>query len=117
MMKLSNIEVEQIELSLKRELPRFYRKLLVEVGAGETISDCVIYHPSEIDELYEYKFDDDELLYKTYFPIGCNNLTQELWVIDVMQDKVASIHHETHEDDWPNENWSEYEEWVDTIKI
>ena len=52
------------------------------------------------------------LLYSKYFPIGCNNKTQELWIIDVPRDKIASIWHETHEDDWPEETWLEYEEWI-----
>ena len=113
---LTNIEIDEIEDALGREIPRFYRKLLVEVGFGES-GDVELYHPKEVDELYEFKFDDDELLYKKYFPFGCNNRTQEIWIIDIEQDKVASIYHETHEDDWPQEDWKEYELWALENKI
>ncbi|MDH5325477.1 MAG: SMI1/KNR4 family protein [Gammaproteobacteria bacterium] len=113
MKTLSNAEIDNVESKQRVTLPRFYRKLLLEEGYGQTEDQKEIYHPSEINELYELKFDDESLLYNKYFPIGCNNRTQELWIIDVTNDKIASIWHETHEDDWPNENWSEYEVWIE----
>lgn len=113
---LTNKEIDEIESSLGRGIPRFYRKLLVEIGFGES-GDIVLYHPKEIDDLYELKFDKEKLLYKKYFPFGCNNRTQELWIIDLEQDCVASIYHETYEDDWPQEDWKEYELWALENKI
>jgi hypothetical protein len=56
---LTNKGIDEIEGALGRETPRFYRKLLVEVGFGES-GDIELYHPKEIDELYEFKFDDEE---------------------------------------------------------
>ena len=112
MKTLSETDVTKAEAELGISLPRFYRKFLIEEGYGETTSDKEIYHPLEILELYENKFDDEELLFKKYFPIGCNNKSQELWIIDINKDKISSISHETHEDDWPNEIWCEYSQWV-----
>ncbi len=51
---LTNKGIDEIEGALGRETPRFYRKLLVEVGFGES-GDIELYHPKEIDELYEFK--------------------------------------------------------------
>ena len=112
MKRLSNTEIDKSEEAIGVKLPRFYRKLLLEEGFGERNDNKVIYHPSEIAELYEYKFDDEELLYNKYFPIGCNNKTQELYIIDIENDKMSNIFHETHEDYWSDEKWLDYEKWV-----
>lgn len=116
MESLTNKEIDEIGKSLGRDIPHFYSQLLLEIGYGES-GDIELYHPQELDELYQFKFDDEKLLYKKYFPFGCNNRTGELWVIDIEQDCVASIYHETHEDDWPQENWREPEQWLLASKI
>jgi len=117
MQTLSNREIDQVEKALEIELPRFYRKLLIEIGFGESDLDNELYHPSKIFELYEFKFDNEELLFKKYFPFGCNNPKQELWIIDIELDRACSIDHETHEDDWPFEQWLEYETWLEKNEI
>jgi hypothetical protein len=52
------------------------------------------------------------VLFHPYFPFGCNNGKQELWVIDAAAERAASIWHETHPADWPEEEWLDYHEWI-----
>jgi len=112
--KISNNKIDRIEKTHNFTLPGLYRKLLIEMGFGEFGVDKSkdIYHPSEIRELYESFFDDPEELFNIYFPFGCDNETQELWIIDVKQEKAASIWHETVPEDWEDESWLTYENWV-----
>lgn len=114
MKKISNNEIDQIEKTHNFKLPGLFRKLLVEMGFGEFGVDKSkeIYHPNEIRELYESFFDEPEDLFNLYFPFGCDNKTQELWVIDIKQEKAASIWHETVPEDWDEEKWLTYEDWV-----
>ena len=120
MSPISNTEIQSLETQLGSPIPGLYRKLLGEIGHGSfgqqaTAShntSLIIYHPLEIADLYGYHFDDPALLFGTYFPFGCNNETQELWIIDVTHEKAASIWHETHPEDYPNEGWLPYEDWV-----
>ena len=114
MKKISNNKIDRIEKTHNFTLPGLYRKLLIEMGFGEFGVDKSkdIYHPSEIRELYESFFDDPEELFNIYFPFGCDNETQELWIIDVKQEKAASIWHETVPEDWEDESWLTYENWV-----
>jgi hypothetical protein len=111
MRQLSNAELDAIETQLPGRLPGLYRKLLVEVGAGEE-GAVEIYHPLEIEELYRCHFDDPQHLFNIYFPIGCNNRSQEIWLIRIEDDRAASISHETHPDDYPEERWLSYETWL-----
>lgn len=120
MEKLTNQEITEIEKTLGLTLPCLYRKLLVEVGFGRygQRSDCKwnttkeLYHPAVVRDLYAQFFDDPSALFHPYFPFGCNNDKQELWVIDSAAERAASIWHETIPDDWPDEEWQDYHAWV-----
>jgi hypothetical protein len=105
-------QIEALETSLGVSLPGLYRKLLVEVGHGKTESGKQIYHPAEIWPLYEPFFDDPSQIFHPYFPFGCDNHLQDLWVIDGERKLAASISHETVPDDWPEEDWLDYGAWV-----
>jgi hypothetical protein len=99
---LSNTEIDEIERSRGVTLPRLYRRLLVEIGPGK-FGDVQQYHPAEIHVLYERFFDDPAQLFNPYFPFGCHNRKQELWIIDATSETAASIWHETVPDDWAEE--------------
>jgi len=62
--------------------------------------------------LYAQFFEDASVLFAPYFPFGCDNNTQDLWVIDAASEKAASISHDVHPDDWPDEEWLTYEDWI-----
>jgi len=121
MKKLTNQEIAEIEKALGLPLPGLYRKLLSEVGYGRYGQrlDCKwnttkeLYHPSVVRDLYASFFDDPALLFHPYFPFGCNNEKQELWIIDSVAERAASIWHETVPDDWPEEEWLGYDNWVE----
>jgi hypothetical protein len=112
MATLSNGEIDAIERDLGITLPGLYRRLLFEIGPGE-FGEVAIYHPSEVRELYEPFFDDPRQLFNPYFPFGCHNRKQELWVIDGAAEAAASIWHETVPDDWSEEQWLTYEKWIE----
>lgn len=109
---MSNMEIDEIERSHEMCLPGLYRRLLVEVGYGRVGPNAELYHPARIRELFETFFDDPSRLFHPYFPFGCRDDTQEVWVIDAEMELAASIWHETVPDDWPDEQWLPYEEWV-----
>ena len=111
MEKLSNAEIDSLEVKIGYRLPGLYRKLLVEIGAGEQ-GAVEIYHPLQIAELYKHHFDDHLLLFEAYFPFGCNNKRQEIWLVRVSDEQAASVWHETHSDDYLGENWLSYEDWL-----
>jgi hypothetical protein len=113
MAAISNQEIEEIERNLGRELPGLYHRLLFEIGPGRIGSAAEIYHPLAVRELYESFFDDPNQLFNPYFPFGCQNKLQEVWVIDAAREKSASIWHETVPDDWPDEEWLSYETWIE----
>lgn len=110
---LSNSEIDVIETALGSPLPGLYRRLLAELGPGPVGENAEIYHPIIVRELYESFFDDPEQLFNSYFPFGCDNRKQELWVIDAATERAAAIWHETVPDDWPDEEWLPYESWVE----
>ncbi len=120
MQKLTNEAVTEIEQTLGVTLPGLHRKLLVEIGFGKygQMADCrwnttkELYHPAAIRDLYASFFEDPEVLFSPYFPFGCNNQRQDLWIIDSARELAASIAHDTHPDDWPDEEWLSYEDWV-----
>jgi hypothetical protein len=112
MQLLTNPQIDELEESLDIVLPGLYRKLLVEIGVGELPSGRQIYDPTEIAPLYEPFFDDPGDLFDPYFPFGCHNRLQEVWIIDSSRELAASISHETVPDDWPEEEWLSYEEWI-----
>ena len=121
MKKLTNSEISEIEIRIGIELPGLYRKLLVEVGYGEFRETDTsfntkkeIYHPEKVRELYEPFFDDPNELFDPYFPFGCNNETQDLWIIEGKKEKAAAIPHETVPEDWVDEEWLSYEDWIRT---
>jgi hypothetical protein len=91
-----------------------YRRLLIEIGYGSVGDVAEIYHPSAVQEMYETFFDDPAQLFQLYFPFGCRNSKQEVWVIDAAVERAASIWHETVPDDWPDEEWLPYDQWVRT---
>ena len=109
---LSNSEIDVIEQSLGVTLPGLYRKLLVESGFGAVSDHTQIYHPNEVRALYEPFFDQAGQLFAPYFPFGCDNDEQTLWIIDAEQERAATIWHETVPDDWPEEDWLAYEDWI-----
>ena len=112
MEKLSESEIDDLERTLGLRVPGLYRKLLIELGWGAMANRCEVYHPSHVWQLYEPFFDDPTQLFTLYFPFGCNNVKQEVWVIDSPRELAASIWHETVPDDWPEERWLQYDEWV-----
>jgi len=109
---LTNAEIEEIEGLLGHKLPGLYHRLLFEIGHGRITAEAEIYHPSVIRELYEPFFDDPGQLFNPYFPFGCQNRKQELWVINAATETAASIWHETVPDNWPEEEWLSYEHWI-----
>lgn len=109
--RLSNSELDTVSTALGHELPGLYRKLLVEEGFGR-VGSIQIYHPREIEQFYEYHFEDPAELFHRWFPFGCDNLSQEIWIIDPIGEKAASIWHETHPDDYDEEEWLPYESWI-----
>jgi hypothetical protein len=108
----TNPQMNDLEKSLGVTLPGLYRKLLLEIGYGTTPSGKQIYHPTEIRPLYGPFFDDASQLFNPFFPFGCDNHRQEMWVIDGNRELAASIWHETVPDDWPEESWLDYADWV-----
>jgi hypothetical protein len=109
--KLTNFQIDEIESELGLELPGLYRKLLVEIGHGE-YGDIEIYHPKEINGLYEFHFEVPSELFNVFFPFGCNNRTQEIWLIDPSKELAANIWHETHPESYPDEGWLPYDQWI-----
>ena len=103
-------EIDAAEAALGMRLPEFYKQLLIDVGHGRH-GDREIYHPSAVRELYEPFFEDATHLFAPYFPFGCDNMLQELWIIDADAGLAASIWHETVPDDWPEEEWLPVDEW------
>lgn len=104
-------EIDAVQAALGRDIPALYRRLLTERGHGRE-GDIEIYHPLRIRALYEPFFDDPSQLFSAYFPFGCNNRTQEIWIIDLRSGKAASIWHETVPEDWPEEEWHTCEVWI-----
>jgi hypothetical protein len=113
MAAMTKNEIDSIERELGITLPGLYRRLLVEIGPGKVGDAARIYHPGEIRALYEPFFDDPGQIFHPYFPFGCHDAKQELWVIDAAAERAASIWHETVPDDWPEEQWLSYEQWVE----
>lgn len=107
---LTLAEIDATEAEIGARLPSFYRQLLVEVGHGQN-GDWEIYHPIAVRELYEPFFDDPAQLFNPYFPFGCNNHLQELWIIDASAGRAASIGHETVPEDWSEEKWLTFDDW------
>ena len=109
---LTNPEIDELEKAMGTSLPGLYRKLLVEIGHGDTASGKEIYHPAEIRDLCEQLFDDPSEMFNQYFPFGCDNSSHEIWVIDGRRELAASISSETVPEDWPGEAWLDYADWV-----
>lgn len=108
----SNPEIEAIAEELGRKLPGLYHRLLFEIGPGPFGRNAEIYHPLSVRKLFEPFFDDPNQLFSPFFPFGCQNVKQELWIIDAAAEAAASIWHETVPDDWPDEDWLPYEDWI-----
>jgi hypothetical protein len=83
---------------------------LTAVGYGRH-GNCEIYHPTAVRGLYEPFFDNPAELFAPYFPFGCDNLRQDLWIIDAAAERATSVWHETVPDDWREERWLPYDEW------
>jgi hypothetical protein len=111
MKRLTEAELGAIEERMGVQLPSLYRELLLRHGHGP-FGEREVYHPEMVEELYEPFFEDANLLFSPYFPFGCDNHKQEMWVIDSGRGMVAAISHETHPDDWDGEVWMPYAEWV-----
>jgi hypothetical protein len=110
MQKLTTTDLDAAEMTLGVRLPALYREILVELGLG-AFDKREIYHPLAVRDLYEPFFDDPTQLFAPYFPIGCDNRTQELWIIDATTNRAASIWHETVPEDWPDEEWLDFDQW------
>jgi hypothetical protein len=111
MPRLTHPEMDAIERACGHKLPELYRSLLANVGYGPVGTAAEIYHPLAIKELYEPFFDKPAQLFDLYFPFGCQNVTQEIWVIDVSREVAASLWHETVPEDWDGEEWLPYDLW------
>ncbi|HEY1172678.1 MAG TPA: SMI1/KNR4 family protein [Verrucomicrobiae bacterium] len=120
MQRLTNETITEIEHTIGVSLPGLYRKLLIEIGHGkfDQKPECrwntakEIYHPTAIRELYSSFFDNPSVLFSPYFPFGCDNQRQDLWIIDSSRELAACIAHSTHPDDWPEEEWLAFEDWI-----
>ncbi len=112
---LSSSELASLERDLGHPFPPIYRDLLRSLGNGRHSSDVTVYHPSEICELYSHHFESDGDLFNRYFPFGCNEAEQAIWLVDVRSGYVATIDHETHPDDYPDEGWLKSDEWRTTV--
>ncbi len=120
MIKLTQVQIETIERELGVKLAAFHRQLLMDLGVGELVGSPKsewngsqeIYHPESIRSLFEEFFEDPSMIFSRYVPIGCDNGTQEIWVIDQERSMAASISHETVPDDWPEEEWVSCEQWA-----
>jgi hypothetical protein len=110
---LSNPEIEAIARQLGHKLPGLYHRLLFEKGPGPIGPEAEIYHPLAVRELYEPFLDEPSQLFNPYFPFGCHNGKQELWIIDASREMAASVWHETVPDDWPEVEWLPYEKWIE----
>jgi hypothetical protein len=110
MAALTPTEIDAVVAAVGVPLPNLYRQLLAEIGPGR-FGDRELYHPAAVRDLYEPYFDDPAQLFAPYFPFGCDNRLQEIWVIDAARGMVASIWHETLPDDWPDEPWLPCDEW------
>lgn len=107
---MTHAEIDAAEAAIGVRLPTLYRQLLAALGDGRN-GDHEIYHPGAVRELYESFFDDPTQLFAPYFPFGCDNWLQELWIIDAEAERAASIWHETVPDDWPEETWLPFDDW------
>ena len=112
MNKLTPTEISVLESSVGHRFPSPYRRMLGTVGHGDSNDNTTIYHPEEITTLYSNHFESETDLYTKYFPVGCNNTEQTLWIVDVATDRIATISHETHPDDYYDEEWLELDEWL-----
>ncbi len=100
--RLSHSQIDACEKHLGYPLPQLYRRLLMGIGPGRH-GDAELYHPEDIAALYAHHFEAPDQLFEVYFPFGCNHLTQDIWLIRTLDMTVASIGHETHPDDYPDE--------------
>jgi hypothetical protein len=112
MTTISNSDIDLIESRMRVRIPGLYRKLLVEVGYGRIDEGHEIYHPEHIREDWESFFDKPSELFARYFPFGFSPRLQEVWIIRPLDERAASIWHETVPDDWDEEEWLTYEEWI-----
>ena len=110
---LSFAEVDLAEHSLGVELPGLYRRLLTEIGPGastrrpaSTLAGSRALRPVLRRPV---------AIVPSLLPFGCHHGKQEMWIIDAAAERAASIWHETVPDDWPEEEWLEYDEWVVAI--
>jgi hypothetical protein len=111
MTRLSNSELDTIEQEIGYPIPGLYRKLLIAEGYG-TFGSREIYDPRIIPERSGCHFEEPTDLFGRYFPFGCNNATQELWIIWIEEKKAATIYHETNSNDYGDEGWQAYDDWI-----
>lgn len=104
-------DIPALEASLGHPLPDAYRDLLTSFGFGRLDDGRTVYHPSEIADLYSHHFEGDDDLFNCYFPIGCDESEQTIWLVDVASGNVATIYHDTHPDDYPDEDWMVQRQW------
>ncbi len=109
--RLSDSQIDTCEQHLGYSIPTLYRRLLTDIGPGRQ-GDGELYHPEEIATLYAHHFEAPDQLFRVYCPFGCNHRTQDIWLIRIQDLAVAAIGHETHPDDYPEEVWLPFEQWL-----
>ena len=106
-------QIADFEAEVGHKFPTVYKQLLETIGYGSDAKNrYIVYKPTQIAADYEHHFEDAADLFNKYFPIGCNELKQEIWLADMETGMVASIWHETHPDDYPDEEWLTSDIWL-----
>lgn len=110
----SDGQISAFETANALRLPGRLSSFLREHGPGR-YGDIEIHPLEQIHGIYADFFDDPEDLFSRWLPFGCNNLTQELWVLDISEPppKFAKIWHETVPDDWADEGWRAFADCAD----
>lgn len=109
---MSEERIREVEKQLGHTLPKFYRTLLSRFGHGRIAGPERIADPLEILAAYEFHFENPADLFTKYFPFGSDESDQTIWLIDMDTQLIATIWHETHPDDYPEEDWLSAGAWL-----
>jgi hypothetical protein len=103
-------ELHAFETEHGVRIPSRLSAFLINRGPG-IYGEVEIHAPQDVLLRYHDFFDNPRDLITRYFPFGCNNRTQEMWVLDLSRSVacVAKIWHETVPDDWAEEEWVPFE--------
>jgi hypothetical protein len=107
-------EINAFEHDNRVKLPDRLSSFLRVHGPGH-YGDIEIYPLDQIYGIYEDFFDDPSQIFRQWLPFGCNNKTQEMWVLDLSASspEFARIWHETVPDAWDDENWVSWASFAD----